>query len=136
MNKNVMKKWVKALRSGKYKQGQGLLKQTTAFTNDKTYHCCLGVLCEIYNNDMRKSKKKTLSEQRYNGIHKFNKQPECLPKTVQKWAGLFSKVGDFRNVDRRDITSYGDFASLADMNDLGCSFKKIAKTIEKQWENL
>lgn len=134
MNKNVMKKWVKALRSGKYKQGQGLLKQTTE--QNTISHCCLGVLCEIYNNDMRKSKKKTLSEQRYNGIHKFNKQLECLPKTVQKWAGLFSKVGDFRNVDRNDITSYGDFASLADMNDLGCSFKKIAKTIEKQWENL
>lgn len=134
MNKNVMKKWVKALRSGKYKQGQGLLKQTTE--QNKASHCCLGVLCEIYNEDMRKSKKKTLSEQRYNGIHKFNKQPESLPKTVQKWAGLFSKVGDFRNVDRNDITSYGDFASLADMNDLGCSFKKIAKTIEKDWENL
>lgn len=137
MNKNVMKKWVKALRSGKYKQGQGLLKQTTAFTKNKTYHCCLGVLCELYDDEMKKNKKKTLKKTQYiHGAFAFNKEPESLPKIVQKWAGLFSKVGDFRNVDRRDITSYGDFASLADMNDLGCSFKKIAKTIEKQWENL
>lgn len=134
MKQNVMKKWVKALRSGKYKQGQGLLKQTTI--KDKTYHCCLGVLCELYNNEMRKSKKKTLSEQEYDGIHNFNKQRECLPKLVQKWAGLHSKMGDFRDVDRSDITSYGDFASLADMNDLGRSFKQIARTIEKEWENL
>ena len=34
-------KWVAALRSGDYKQGQHYLK-----TPDDTY-CCLGVLCEI-----------------------------------------------------------------------------------------
>lgn len=138
MKQNIMKKWVKTLRSGKYKQGQGLLKQTvTNITKHKTYHCCLGVLCELYDNEMKKNKKKTLSKKTdYAGVHSFNKQDESLPKVVQKWAGLFSKVGDFRNVDRRDISSYGDFASLADMNDLGCSFKKIAKTIEKEWENL
>lgn len=135
MNKNVMKKWAKALRSGKYKQGEGVLKQTTA--KNKIQHCCLGVLCELYNNEMKKKKKKSLNQTQYStGVYAFNQQPESLPKIVQKWAGLFSKVGDFRNVNRNDITSYGEFASLADMNDLGCSFKKIAKTIEKQWENL
>ena len=35
-----LKKWVEALRSGKYKQGKYRLK-----TND--YHCCLGVLCDV-----------------------------------------------------------------------------------------
>lgn len=135
MNKNVMKKWVKALRSGKYKQGQGLLKQTTE--QNKASHCCLGVLCELYDDEMKKNKKKTLSKKIDNiGVHSFNKQDETLPVVVQKWAGLFSKFGDFRNFDRSDITSYDEFASLADMNDLGCSFKKIAKTIEKDWENL
>lgn len=42
MDKTVKKKWIKALRSGKYNQGTGCLKD---FEN-KTF-CCLGVLCDI-----------------------------------------------------------------------------------------
>jgi len=40
MKKNVAKKWVKALRSGKYKQSREMLKNSGGY-------CCLGVLCEI-----------------------------------------------------------------------------------------
>jgi len=42
MNKKLMEKWVKALRSGKYKQGDGRLYDEKTNT-----YCCLGVLCEI-----------------------------------------------------------------------------------------
>jgi hypothetical protein len=38
--KNI-KKWVKALRSGKY-------KQTKYNLQDKTGYCCLGVACDIF----------------------------------------------------------------------------------------
>ena len=37
MKKEVAKKWVKALRSGKYKQGQGYLKQYT--NKGELRHC-------------------------------------------------------------------------------------------------
>lgn len=40
MKKSIMTKWVKALRSGEYKQGFGYLC-------NEGNHCCLGVLCEI-----------------------------------------------------------------------------------------
>lgn len=40
INKPLMKKWVKALRGGKYKQVRNTLK-----TDDG--YCCLGVLCEV-----------------------------------------------------------------------------------------
>jgi hypothetical protein len=40
MNKNWKKKWVEALRSGKYKKGRGALK-------NRGRYCCLGVLCDI-----------------------------------------------------------------------------------------
>mgnify|MGYP007046850129 CR=1 FL=1 len=60
MKKDIAKKWVKALRSGKFKQGQGTLKQYDSEGNIK--HCCLGVLCELYNETMKKNKKKTLPE--------------------------------------------------------------------------
>jgi len=36
----VAQKWVKALRSGKYKQGRNRLRKKDRF-------CCLGVLCEL-----------------------------------------------------------------------------------------
>ena len=133
MKKEVAKKWVKALRSGKYKQGDGCLKQTNLKKN-KTYHCCLGVLCELYNEQMTKSKKKKLNDVvDKHGLHSFDKEVEVLPDNVKEWAGLFGKNGSFSD---EQINSDNEYASLASMNDLGCSFKEIAKTIEKEWENL
>lgn len=40
MNEKIKKKWVDALRSGKYKQGREQLRDGDKF-------CCLGVLCEV-----------------------------------------------------------------------------------------
>jgi hypothetical protein len=42
MNKVWKDKWVKALRSGRYKQAQGTLEVSGVGAN-----CCLGVLCRI-----------------------------------------------------------------------------------------
>ena len=41
MDKELKAKWVAALRSGKYKQGQGRLRSV-----DDTF-CCLGVLADV-----------------------------------------------------------------------------------------
>ncbi len=43
MKADVKERWVAALRSGKYKQGQGFLRRDTV---DGVCHCCLGVLAE------------------------------------------------------------------------------------------
>lgn len=42
MNENLKKRWITALRSGKYKQGIGKL-----YNPEKDTYCCLGVLCNI-----------------------------------------------------------------------------------------
>lgn len=42
MNTELARKWVAALRSGKYEQGRGRLYSKI----DDTY-CCLGVLCKV-----------------------------------------------------------------------------------------
>ncbi len=42
ISKELVTEWVKALRSGKYKQGEGSLRY-------EGKHCCLGVLCEVAN---------------------------------------------------------------------------------------
>lgn len=44
MDKKLKTKWIKALTSGKYKQGQAVLKD---YTVKGPEHCCLGVLCEV-----------------------------------------------------------------------------------------
>lgn len=44
MNPKVKRAWVKALRSGKFKQGTGQLRRDDDGT---VRHCCLGVLCEV-----------------------------------------------------------------------------------------
>lgn len=44
MIKSVRDKWIKALRSGRYKQTTGRLRKKI---NGKYRYCCLGVLCKI-----------------------------------------------------------------------------------------
>lgn len=44
MDKKLKAKWVAALRSGDYKQGNGVLRRET---KDGVEFCCLGVLCDI-----------------------------------------------------------------------------------------
>jgi len=43
MNRDLKDKWVKALTSGKYKQGRNLLR------DGEDRYCCLGVLCDLVN---------------------------------------------------------------------------------------
>lgn len=47
--KKFKKDWVNALRSGKYKQGYRFLKCGIV---GETYHCCLGVACEIVGDEI------------------------------------------------------------------------------------
>lgn len=134
MKKEIAKRWIKALRSGKYKQGQSFLKQYD--TKNQPRHCCLGVLCELYNESMKKNHKKTLTTKTFDdglfgsgsGCVTFNGAGEFLPTSVRKWAGMKSKDGKLDN--------HLFYNSLADMNDFGKTFKTISNTIEKNIENL
>lgn len=134
MRKEVMTKWVKALRSGKFKQGAGTLKQYNS--KGQPQHCCLGVLCELYNSEMKKSKKKTIPEKIYDndmdfsfGYSRFGGSKEDLPREVMKWSGIENSLGQFNLSDNH-------YETLADLNDLGRKFKTIADIIEKNWETL
>lgn len=109
MNKDIADKWVEALRSGKYKQGRGLLKGEVGF-------CCLGVLCDISN--------LSTSERDDMNLNTYCGKVNTLPSTVMKWAGI--------NINR---TTYR-LDSLARLNDEGESFDEIANLIERTWENL
>ena len=134
MKQNIMKKWIKALRSGKFKQGIGMLKQFNS--KGQARHCCLGVLCELYNEEMKKNHKKTLSEKicdnafgsQY-GYTTFNGVADSLPERVSDWSGIGTSFGRFYGKDTLP-------EALADLNDSGRKFNTIANIIETNWENL
>ena len=102
MNKTIAMKWVKALRSGKYKQGDGYLCQ---ITSKGKKHCCLGVLTEMYQAEQKTKKKKALPAKIGKIYHdasfdvvKYG-SGECaaeeLPVAVKRWAGMEGRLGEF-----------------------------------------
>ena len=133
MKKNIAKKWIKALRSGKYRQGKSWLKQYNSKGQEQ--HCCLGVLCELYNQSMKKKHKKSLKTRSVDGLSNpgagfvyFGNQSQKLPKVVRQWAGVQTSLGDY-------FDAGNDFC-LANLNDIGRKFNTIANLIEKNMENI
>ncbi len=114
LNKNA-KKWVKALKSGKY-------TQTTDSLMDSTGFCCLGVACDLYSKEHPRST--------WENGH-FMGQAFTLPMVVQRWLGLSTEDGsttDASLVDYNDGNTSGDIRRH--------SFKEIAKIIESEPEGL
>ena len=111
MNKNA-KKWIKALRSGEYKQTKEFLRIGDKF-------CCLGVACDLYG----KSKKIPWDDVL------FLDEREHLPQIVIEWLGLNNGEGEFQSTIKGE-----NF--LTGLNDSGRRFKTIANIIESEPEGL
>jgi hypothetical protein len=102
------KEWVKALRSGKYKQTKGVLYEA-----DRNAFCCLGVACDISG----------LPPEEWHGS-----DYTVLPQEVKQSLNLSSNYGRFFD---------GDYTSLVKCNDaLGYSFDQIADIIESEPKGL
>jgi hypothetical protein len=111
MNPDIKKRWLDALRSGKFKQGREALRSNHG---GDTRHCCLGVLCELAVED---------------GVarRKGNRYLDCseiLPRDVQHWAEL--------DDPNPSVRGQGFSVCLAEMNDSGKDFNAIADIIEEQ----
>jgi hypothetical protein len=125
MNKKIANKWAKALRSRKYKKGQGALCQKDANGNKK--HCCLGVLCELYQKDKVNGGDLHIGDY---GYLTYNDEDAQLPFEVKKWAGMSTYDG---RID------HGDGISLSQLNDskkINRPFHKIADIIDRYWDRL
>lgn len=129
MNDLVVKKWVDALRSGKY-------AQTTEKLADENSYCCLGVLSELYCETVKPIKTIREIKEYYcdgepytNVTVLYEGESEVLPKTVMEWAGLETNDGAFRTSDNKIET-------LASLNDTGKTFAQIADIIESKPANL
>lgn len=103
----VIKRWVKALRSGEYKQTQDTLRDSTGF-------CCLGVLCDLAAKDGGAQWRESDNDGGFSYNGKFSVPPTPIQNFV--FAG-----------------NSGFMGKVMDMNDLGNkSFKQIANAIEKE----
>jgi hypothetical protein len=117
MRERVKKKWLEALRSGKYK------KAKYALVNGDGY-CCLGVLCDLHAKETGRDRPKP--DQPYMG------QTTYLPADVVEWAGLPTYAPTVRWKDHPcvGLDSLNDGGSLVVRKPL--TFKQIAKYIEEQ----
>lgn len=141
MNREVMEKWVAALRSGEYTQGTGDLR--LANEDGSLSYCCLGVLCELH----RKEHNADGSGYHYQweslpsrlcGSHRpvgaYANHTDNLPHSVRQWAGI--SEADPRIHFDSDEPYAGDHGITYLNDDCGMPFDQIADLIEKQWEDL
>jgi len=102
INRIVKKKWLTALRSGKFKQGRHSLR------NSGKEYCCLGVLCEITGN----GKNRKMGDA-YPLLEKFTSPGfRGIPTT---FVGLHPRTQ----------------MRLAKLNDNGTTFEEIARYISR-----
>src|SRR6185437_14588611 len=108
--------WIRDLESGKYRRGELFLKHKV---KGKWKYCCLGVLCAI----------NKIPEGIKDDIVYFDDDRKWLPTRLVGVLGLYSNAGKLKEY-------FGTIWSLTDMNDRGWSFKKIAKYIRENVNNV
>lgn len=115
MNVAIRKAWTRALRSGKYKQGHGVLHKGDQY-------CCLGVLCELAVQagvtDREAGHGISGDEYTY-GDRPHGRAVAFLPDVVIEWAGLDSHDPWIQDND-----------GLAALNDDEVPFPEIADLID------
>src|SRR5579859_2213917 len=119
MNLEIKTKWLAALRSGEYEQGQNYLNSDNQF-------CCLGVLCDIYGKENDIAWKvsgvgNAMSMHSSRGI---------LPDKVRDWAELVYKDPLVQIPNSETGVPYSE--NISTLNDSGKTFLQIADFIEAQ----
>jgi hypothetical protein len=105
---NFKQKWINALRSGEFKQTDGVLRDE----GDEPHHCCLGVGCITLG--LKPSVDGNFQDASATG----------------KWDGIvFPTPKQLKSMG----ISMGGAKKLAGMNDDGCTFEEIATHIERYY---
>lgn len=129
LESEVKAMWVAALRSGKYTQGKGTLRLQNKETGE-CKHCCLGVLCDLYNSKLWKGPAQysnTLEGDYIQYGTQDDIQTNYPPIEVYSWAVIGGT-----NLGYMRVTINGEHLSLAAHNDEGRTFAEIADAIEAQ----
>ena len=141
MNSNAQK-WVAALRSGEYTQGQEGLQTEQGY-------CCLGVACNLYmqetglgrwlppvvwEEDNEDNDESDSHQDRFYSFESDNITMDSftLPHLVKDWLGMRTGDGAYRTVENStEDNANGNDCSLTTLNDNGYSFAAIANIIEE-----
>ena len=119
LNENA-KKWVEALRSGKYSQCKGTLQNRAGY-------CCLGVACDVYEKETGNKLPKN-NHGFYKGCSLINKF-----EVVKDWLGLKEHNGNLSAFLYQGTI----YPTLAYLNDHSRStFNEIANVIEFKGKEL
>lgn len=114
LNPEAKAMWVAALRSGKYKQGKGQLKDSTGGL------CCLGVAQDVFGAP--------------GSIRMYADAGVCTTDVFSRLGipvtNLMGELGACMDVP--SVTINGRYHSLYVHNDTGASFEQIADAIENQ----
>ena len=114
------KKWIEALRSGEYGQTKEVL------CDGEGNYCCLGVLCQVYENEEGKALPSTYEGTYDAGIEHLGGFPE-----VKKWVGLRDDTGRF------EYKNGVPAERLSMLNDeCDWDFNQLADLIESEPEGL
>ncbi len=127
LDARIKKRWINALRSGKYKQAEG------ALNNGKGGFCCLGVLCDLF---AKENKTSWDLDPDPDGLRlKGAAHTSLLPPHVAFWASG-EKLEDFRvkiELENEDGRMAEASRSLAELNDEEkLTLSQIADIIEEQ----
>jgi hypothetical protein len=113
MDKEIKEKWLAALRSGDYKQGQYALKRVDDVGN--TSYCCMGVLACIVGKENKMENNDFYNDNVYEELAQITRGP-----------------GDWSSIKSHEYTHKdGSIKHLATHNDSGDTFLEIADIIEE-----
>lgn len=122
MKKEIKDLWVKALRSGEFKQCRGQLEQ------DEKY-CALGVLAALALVEGHCS---------WNDGGRYDGKRYSLSAGIMLWAGIATNNKRYltKNAGKVQCKYENGSNTIAGLNDEGMSFQKIANLIETCWQDL
>ncbi|HEU5032735.1 MAG TPA: hypothetical protein VFV01_47985 [Spirillospora sp.] len=138
MKAKVKTRWVEALRSDEYQQGKGWLHQIDQAGQER--FCCLGVLCEIAAQDGVIEPGRE-SARAADGVVTYD-YAGCsglLPDEVAEWAEIGEDAEHGTDGDGDVTVRTGGldgwpnvgWTGVAELNDAGVPFSKIADLIEE-----
>lgn len=117
------RKWVEALRSGRYPQARHALRMGAGY-------CCLGVACDI--SGLGRWIHQVLSRSLVYEVAGGCRSTSTLPHEVRDWLGLLENDAVFSQPNTTIMDSPSLCGSLVEMNDTGASFSQIANIIESE----
>ena len=119
-NKENLREWVKALRSGEYEQTTGALRRGDGY-------CCLGVACDI--SGLGEWRDKPDMAESFYVIGDRPGESATLPRDVREWLGVESANPNL-------LDEHGNrHISAAFLNDTkGYTFDQLADAIERTYE--